>query len=169
MEGFRQDAVFHADGTLAEGPIALAEVQGYTYAAKRGAAETAALLWRFAPAQDLLRQAQALQERFAQVFWCADLRTYSLPWMARNAVPGAYLQCGPLSFFGNCQGRACRTHGPTLMGDEIFSGWGIRTLAASEVRYNPMSYHNGSIWPHDNALTAYGLSRYGLRDSRLRF
>jgi glycogen debranching enzyme len=164
-----KDAVFHADGALADGPIALCEVQGYVYAAKRGAAEIAAMLGETARAQDLLRQAQALQERFTEVFWCAELETYAL------ALDGQKRLCRlRTSNAGHClfSEIATTVHAKrtakTLMGEGIFSGWGIRTLAASEVRYNPMSYHNGSIWPHDNALTAYGLSRYGLRDSVLQ-
>jgi glycogen debranching enzyme len=164
-----KDAVFHADGTLADGPIALCEVQGYVYAAKRGAAETAAMLGDTARARDLLRQAQALQERFTQVFWSAEFATYAL------ALDGQKHLCRvPTSNAGHClfSEIASTEHAErtahTLMGEGIFSGWGIRTLAASEVRYNPMSYHNGSIWPHDNALTAYGLGRYGLRESVLQ-
>jgi glycogen debranching enzyme len=164
-----KDAVFHADGTLADGPIALCEVQGYVYAAKRGAAEIAAMLGGLARAQDLMRQAQALQERFTQVFWCAELATYGL------ALDGQKHLCRVrTSNAGHClfseiasAAHAERT-ARTLMGEEIFSGWGIRTLATPEVQYNPMSYHNGSIWPHDNALTAYGLSRYGLREPVLK-
>jgi glycogen debranching enzyme len=164
-----KDAVFHADGTLSDGPIALCEVQGYVYAAKRGAAEIAAMLGDTARAQDLLHQAQALQARFTEVFWCAELDTYAL------ALDGQKRLCRVrTSNAGHClfseiatTAQAERT-ARTLMGEELFSGWGIRTLAAPELRYNPMSYHNGSIWPHDNALTAYGLSRYGLRESVLQ-
>jgi glycogen debranching enzyme len=164
-----KSAVFHADGTLADGPIALCEVQAYVYAAKRGAAEIAAMLGDTARAQDLQRQAQALQERFTQVFWCAELETYAI------ALDGQKRLCQVrASNAGHClfSEIATTAHAKriahTLMGEGIFSGWGIRTLAASEVQYNPMSYHNGSIWPHDNALTAYGLSRYGLRESALQ-
>jgi glycogen debranching enzyme len=164
-----KDAVFHADGTLAEGPIALCEVQGYVYAAKRGAAETAAVLGDLARAQDLMHQAQTLQERFTQAFWCADLATYAL------ALDGQKRPCrvrasnaGHCLFSEIASGAHAERTARTLMGEELFSGWGIRTLAASEVRYNPMSYHNGSVWPHDNALTAYGLGRYGLRDAVLQ-
>jgi glycogen debranching enzyme len=164
-----KDAVCHADGTLADGPIALCEVQGYVYAAKRGAAEIAAKLGDTALAQDLLRQAQALQGRFAEVFWCAELETYAL------ALDGQKRLCRVrASNAGHClfseiatTAHAERT-AHTLMGKGVFSGWGIRTLAAPEVQYNPMSYHNGSIWPHDNALTAYGFGRYGLRESVLQ-
>jgi glycogen debranching enzyme len=164
-----KDAVFHADGTLANGPIALCEVQGYVYAAKRRAAEMAALFGQTGRAQDLRRQAQALQERFAQTFWCADLATYAL------ALDGHKRPCRVrASNAGHCLFTeiAGPTHAErtahTLMGEDLFSGWGIRTVAASEARYNPMSYHNGSVWPHDNALIAYGLTRYGLREPVLR-
>jgi glycogen debranching enzyme len=164
-----QDAVFHADGTLADGPIALCEVQGYVYAAKRGAAAMAARRGDSGQAHDLLRQAEALQERFAQVFWCADLGTFSL------ALDGQKRLCrvrtsnaGHCLFSEIANVMHAEQIARTLMAEEMFAGWGIRTLAASEVRYNPMSYHNGSIWPHDNALIAYGLSRYGLREPVLR-
>jgi glycogen debranching enzyme len=159
-----KDAVFHADGTLADGPIALCEVQGYVYAGKRRMAEMAAALGDLLRAQDLMRQAQALQERFTQAFWCAELRSYSL------ALDGQKRPCQVrTSNAGHClfSEIASAVHAErtafTLMEDAIFSGWGIRTVAANEVRYNPMSYHNGSVWPHDNALIAYGLSRYGFR------
>ena len=159
-----KDSVFHADGTLADGPIALCEVQGYVYAAKRRAAELAAMLGDSRRAQDLLAQAQTLQERFGQVFWCAELATYIL------ALDGRKRPCRVrTSNAGHCLFTeiASAAHAErlayTLIRDDLFSGWGIRTLAASEVRYNPMSYHNGSVWPHDNALMAYGFSRYGLR------
>jgi glycogen debranching enzyme len=159
-----KDSVFHADGALADGPIALCEVQGYVYAAKRRAAELAAILGDSHRAQDLLAQAQTLQERFRQVFWCAELATYFL------ALDGQKRPCRVrTSNAGHCLFTeiASAAHAEriayTLVREDLFSGWGIRTVAASEVRYNPMSYHNGSVWPHDNALTAYGLSRYGLR------
>jgi glycogen debranching enzyme len=164
-----KDSVFHADGTLADGPIALCEVQGYVYAAKRRAAEMAAMFGDGARAQDLMAQAQTLQERFRQAFWCADLATYSL------ALDGQKRPCRVrTSNAGHCLFTeiASAAHAErmaySLIREDLFSGWGLRTLAASEVRYNPMSYHNGSVWPHDNALTAYGLSRYGLREPVLK-
>lgn len=156
------DAVFHADGTLAEGPIALCEVQGYVYEAKGRAAELAQALGHPERAQDLRRQAQTLKERFDQAFWCEALSMYGL------ALDGRKRLCQVrASNAGHClltgiadPDRARRTAG-MLMGETFFSGWGIRTLAAGEARYNPMSYHNGSVWPHDNALIAAGLARYG--------
>jgi glycogen debranching enzyme len=134
-----RDTVFHGDGTLADGPMALVEVQGYVYAAKRGAAEVAAMLGEVARAQDL-------QERFTQTFWCAELATYSLALdrqkrlcRVRTSNAGHCL-FSEIASAAHAERIAC-----ALMGEELFSGWGIRTVAASEVRYNPMSYHNGSI------------------------
>jgi glycogen debranching enzyme len=164
-----QDAVFHADGTLAEGPIALCEVQGYVYAAKRSAAELAAVLGQRERAAELLHQAQALQDQFERAFWSDELSSYAMaldggkrPCLVRSSNAGHCLFTSIAS-----KERAHRV-GKTLLDKGSFSGWGIRTLDAAERRYNPMSYHNGSVWPHDNALVAYGLSRYGLKEAVLR-
>jgi glycogen debranching enzyme len=163
------DSVFHADGTLAQGPIALCEVQGYIYAAWLAAAELAQVLGDHRQADDLRRRAATLQERFGHVFWCDDLGTYALaldgekrPCRVRTSNPGHCLWTG---IADPERGRHC---GTTLLSDALFTGWGIRTLALGEVRYNPMSYHNGSVWPHDNALAAAGLARYGLRAEAIR-
>jgi len=159
------DSVFHSDGTLAEGPIALCEVQGYVYAAKRSAAKLARVLDHHERARDLTSQARAVREKFERSFWCEDLSTYAL------ALDGQKRPCRVrASNAGHCLFTeiASSEHGKrvaeTLAGDEFFSGWGIRTLASSEIRFNPMSYHNGSIWPHDNALIADGMARYGMKD-----
>jgi glycogen debranching enzyme len=158
------DAIFHADGRMAEGPIALAEVQGYVFAAKRLAARCARRMGESEKAQRLEAQAAKLAERFEAAFWCPEIGTYAL------ALDGAKEPCrvrtsnaGQLLFTGMV--RADRAHQVAngLLGPQFFSGWGIRTVARGEARYNPMSYHNGSIWPHDNALIALGLARYGLK------
>jgi glycogen debranching enzyme len=158
------DSVFHADGSLAEGPIALCEVQGYVYAARRRAAELAAMLGHEERAHQLAQQAQELQEHFEQAFWCEDISTYGLaldgkkrPCRVRTSNAGHCLFTGIAS-----PEHACRV-AEVLVRDDAFSGWGVRTLASTEIRYNPMSYHNGSVWPHDNALLAAGLARYGLK------
>ncbi len=163
------DAIFHADGRLAEGPIALCEVQSYVYGAKRAAADLAALLGHVERAEILRQQARALRDRFEEMFWCEELGTYVLaldgakrPCRVRASNAGHCLMTGIAS-----PERAARV-ARTLLGPDSFSGWGIRTVAAKEARYNPMSYHNGSIWPHDNAMIAYGLSRYGLKVDVLR-
>jgi glycogen debranching enzyme len=160
------DAIFHADGRLAEGYIALAEVQGYVFAGKRLAARCAARLGKFDTAEKLEAEAKLLAERFEQAFWCDDLGTYAL------ALDGDKEPCkvrtsnaGQLLFSGMIRPDRARLVAVDLMRPDFFSGWGIRTVARGEARYNPMSYHDGSIWPHDNALIALGLARYGLKHS----
>src|SRR4029077_6357262 len=116
-------------------------------------------------ASQLLAQAEALRQRFEEVFWCEDLSTYAL------ALDGKKRPCrvrtsnaGQCLFTGIVGPERAKRVAQTLLSEDSFSGWGIRTVAASEARYNPMSYHNGSIWPHDNALIAHGFTRYGLQD-----
>jgi glycogen debranching enzyme len=157
-----RDSIMHADGSLAEGPIALCEVQGYVYAAKRGLARVARRLGRPERADELDGQAETLKASFARAFWCDELGTYAL------ALDGKKQPCrvrssnaGHALFTGIAQPEHAAAVASTLLSDEHFSGWGVRTLAATEQRYNPMSYHNGSVWPHDNALIALGLARYG--------
>ena len=161
-----QDAIFHADGRLAEGPIALAEVQGYVYSAKLLAARCAKRLGRMQDAHRLKAEADLLAERFDAAFWCPDLGTYAL------ALDGKKQPCrvrssnaGQVLFTGIARPERALEVGDGLLRPNFFSGWGIRTIANTEARYNPMSYHNGSIWPHDNALIALGLARYGLKRS----
>ena len=157
------DSVFHEDGSLAEPPIALCEVQAYVYAARVAAARLARALGLVERADGLERSASTLRDRFEEAFWCEDLGTYAL------ALDGRKRQCRVLSSnAAHClfAGIASREHAvataEVLTEDRMFTGWGIRTIAAGTVRYNPMSYHNGSIWPHDNALAAAGFARYGL-------
>jgi glycogen debranching enzyme len=160
------DAIFHADGRLAEGYIALAEVQGYVFAAKRMAARCAWRLGRREIAQQLEVEAFSLAERFEEAFWCEELGTYAL------ALDGDKQQCkvrssnaGHLLFSGLVREDRARKVAADLLRPHFFTGWGIRTIAVGEARFNPMSYHNGSIWPHDNAMIALGLARYGLKHS----
>lgn len=156
------DAIFHADGTLAEPPIALAEVQGYAYAAKHHAADLAELLGEQRLARQWRNDAEKLHAHFEKAFWCEDLGTYAIaldgqkrPCRVRSSNAGHLLLTG----------MARREHAvrvaELLTSTSGFSGWGIRTIADGEVGYNPMSYHNGSVWPHDNALIAMGFARYG--------
>jgi glycogen debranching enzyme len=161
-----QDAIFHADGRLAEGPIALAEVQGYVYSAKLLAARCAKRLGRMQDARRLKAEADLLAERFDAAFWCPDIGTYAI------ALDGKKQPCrvrssnaGQVLFTGIARPERALEVGDGLLRPNFFSGWGIRTIANTEARYNPMSYHNGSIWPHDNALIALGLARYGLKRS----
>src|SRR5213082_2752266 len=161
-----QDSVFHSDGTLAEAPIALCEVQSYVYAAKLAASDLALLLGDSTAAQELKKQAESLRHRFEEIFWCEELSTYAL------ALDGSKRPCRVrTSNAGHClfAGIATEDHAQrvasTLTDETFLSGWGIRTVASSEARYNPMSYHNGSIWPHDNSLIAAGFARYGFKGS----
>ena len=157
-----QDSVFHRDGRYAEGPIALCEVQAYVYGAKRHAATLAGVLGLKELSDRLQSQAESLREKFEAKFWCEELSVYAL------ALDGAKQPCrvvssnsGQVLLTGIAEpGRALRV-AQTLLGPSCFSGWGIRTLGLSEPHYNPMSYHNGSVWPHDNGLIALGLARYG--------
>ncbi|HEX3756562.1 MAG TPA: amylo-alpha-1,6-glucosidase [Rhizomicrobium sp.] len=159
-----QDAVFHANGALATGPIALCEVQGYVYAAKKGAADMAAALGDAAAARRLNKAAEDLRAAFEARFWCEELEVYAIaldgdkhPCRVRTSNAGQVLMSGIAS-----PERAERI-ASCFLTPEMFSGWGVRTVASDAPRYNPMSYHNGSVWPHDNALIALGFGRYGLK------
>jgi glycogen debranching enzyme len=163
------DSVFHADGTLAPPPIALCEVQAYAYAAWRGAASLAAMRGDHDTAEQFSQRAHALRARFEDVFWIDELGTYAL------AIDGDRRPCrvrtsnaGHTMLWGIADSGRARRLADTLLSDASFSGWGVRTVAAEAVRYNPMAYHNGSVWPHDNALIAAGLSRYALPAAALR-
>jgi glycogen debranching enzyme len=156
------DAIFHADGRLAEGPIALAEVQGYVYCAKHMAARCAERLGHGKQARHLKAQADELAQRFDASFWCPELGTYAM------ALDGKKQRCqvrssnaGQVLFTGIARPDRAAEVADLLLRPQFFTGWGIRTIANTEARYNPMSYHNGSVWPHDNALIALGLARYG--------
>jgi glycogen debranching enzyme len=159
------DSVFHADGTMAEPPIALCEVQGYVYAARHAAALIARALGKEREAKHQEHAAEKLQAAFEQKFWSERLGSYVL------ALDGHKRPCevvasnaGHALYAGIAAPERARRTAETLLAESSHSGWGIRTLAASEVRYNPMSYHNGSVWPHDNAIVAAGFSRYGMRE-----
>lgn len=163
------DSIFHADGAMAKGPIALCEVQGYVYAAKRGASKLANLLGEGDLAARLTADAEKLQKKFDEAFWCEEIGTYAL------ALDGAKRPCavrssntGHALFTGIALPERAAQVAAQLLCNDGFNGWGIRTIAKGEARYNPMSYHNGSIWPHDNAICAMGLARYGLKDEAAR-
>jgi glycogen debranching enzyme len=163
------DSIFHADGRLAPGPIALCEVQGYAYAARAGAAAIAARLGMADRSVELAGQADRLREAFDAAFWDEELGTYVL------ALDGKKRPCrvrasnaGYALFTGIARPERAASVAGVLLSDAGFSGWGIRTVAAGEARYNPMSYHNGSIWPHDSAIVARGLARYGFHDEAVR-
>jgi glycogen debranching enzyme len=163
------DSVFHADGALARGPIALVEVQGYVFAARHAAARIARRLGHLERARVLEQQAGALSHAIERAFWSDELGTYALaldgekrPCLVRTSNAGHLLACGAA---GTQRAKAVAA---VLLGGDMFSGWGVRTLALSAARYNPMSYHNGSVWPHDNALIGMGMARYGLHAEAAR-
>jgi glycogen debranching enzyme len=163
------DAIFHADGQLAQGPFALCEVQGYVYGAKLGAARIARSLGEMPRAIALVEAAQALQARFNSAFWCDDIETFALaldatkqPCRVRTSNPGHCL------YSGIAHAERARQIIAGFGDEQEFSGWGVRTVAESELRFNPMAYHNGAIWPHDNALCAAGAARYDDKAFALR-
>ncbi|MGE0868464.1 MAG: glycogen debranching N-terminal domain-containing protein [Kofleriaceae bacterium] len=163
------DSVSHCDGTLAEPPIALCEAQGYVYAARRAAAELARVLGHGERAGQLDAAADRLREQFDAAFWSPELGTYYL------ALDGDKRPCavrasnaGHALFTGIAKPERVRQVCDALLSPHSFSGWGIRTLDDREARYNPMSYHNGSVWPHDNAMAALGMARYGYKDAALK-
>ena len=158
------DSVFHADGRLAEGPIALVEVQAYVYAARRAAAYCARALGMDERAAALETKAERLRQRFEEAFWCDDMGFYAIaldgakqPCRVRTSNPGHALYTGIVA------PERGQTVAAALLDTNFYSGWGIRTVARGEARYNPMSYHNGSVWPHDNAMLAQGLAKYGAK------
>lgn len=159
------DAIFHEDGSDVKGPIALCEVQGYVYLAKVEGAKMAALVGRHDLANDLRWQAERLKECFDLAFWQDDLGTFAL------ALDGNKKPCrvktsnaGQCLFTGIVKEERLARLAETLLAPESFSGWGVRTVATDAARYNPMSYHNGSVWPHDVSLIAWGLSKYGFQE-----
>ena len=160
-----QDSVFHADGSMAEPPIALCEVQAYVYDARLRAAAMADALGHASTGDALRVSAERLRVAFEDRFWCEKESTYAL------ALDGQKRPCcvrtsnaGHCLFAGIASPARARRIAEQLIGPEMFSGWGVRTLSSVETRYNPMSYHNGSVWPHDNGIVAAGLSRYGFDD-----
>jgi glycogen debranching enzyme len=163
------DAIFRDDGSLVEGRVALAEVQGYVFAAKLAAARCAQRMDLPKRAAELEQQAAELATRFEAAFWCEELGSYAL------ALDGDKKPCrvltsnaGQVLFSGIASPERAARVTAQLLGPQSFSGWGVRTVAKGAPRYNPMSYHNGSVWPHDNALIVLGFARYGLKTAVAR-
>jgi glycogen debranching enzyme len=158
------DSVMYKDGKLCEPPIALCEVQGYVYGAKKWAAELADALDDKELSNKLSEEAAVLKANFNKDFWDDELKCFVLA-LDGNKKPCRVVSsnAGHCLFTGIVDDDKVKELSATLLNEDMFSGWGIRTLSAKEVRYNPISYHNGSIWPHDNALIAYGMAKYQLR------
>lgn len=159
------DSIVHAEGTLARPPIALVEVQGYVYAARRGLAPILEALGEADRAAQLRRQANSIRRRFSRDFWLPDQRFYALaldgdsrPCASVTSNPGHALWTGIIP----------RERAPMvaerLLSNDMFSGWGIRTLSTTSLRFNPIGYHLGTVWPHDNAIAAMGLKKYGFEE-----
>jgi len=163
------DSVSHADGRLAEGPIALCEVQAYAFAALRAVATIAAAVGQHQQADAFRSRAEQLRRQFYDCFWRPELEGFALaldgdkqPCLVRSSNAGHCL------FAGIASAEQATSLARSLLGPALFNGFGVRTLDEREARYNPMSYHNGSVWPHDNSLIALGLARYGFKDEVLR-
>ncbi|MDQ0989181.1 glycogen debranching N-terminal domain-containing protein [Streptomyces sp. V3I7] len=162
-------AVCFRDGTPAQGPIAVAEAQGYAYDALLRTARLAREVWDDASFADRLEKAaQELRSRFHEEFWMPDagFPALALDGLGRQ-VDALASDAGHLLWSGILHREAGRAVGRRLLEPDFFSGWGIRTLAAGQAPYHPLSYHRGSIWPHDNAVIVLGLARYGLPEEAL--
>ncbi len=167
VQGWKDSAtsVIHPDATIAEPPIALAEVQGYVYDAKRRIADLCYLLDLRILGDRLAREADELKEAFNAAFWDEDMQFYvealdrhKRPVRTKTSNPGHCLWSGIVP-----PDRA-RIMARSLLAEDMFSGWGIRTIASSSPVYNPLSYHNGTVWPHDTSLVAKGLADSGFKD-----
>lgn len=163
------DSIMHENNQLADPPIALCEVQSYVYGAKVHAGKLALRLGHRDLPLKWANEAAVLKKNFNERFWDEELSSFVL------ALDGYKKPCrvkssnaGHCLFTGIADNDKAVRLADTLLDSDMFSGWGVRTLSSSSGRYNPMSYHNGSIWPHDNALIAFGLSKYGLQKHVLK-
>lgn len=163
------DSMSHRDGRLAEPPLAVSEVQGYAYAAYREAAKLYQALGEEGPAERLRLKAEELFALIQERFWLPHLGTYALA-LDRHKEPLRVKasNASHLLWAGAVARERVGELVNTLFSPELWSGWGLRTLGTGEARYNPLSYHNGSVWPHDTALFAGGLFRYGLTEEGRR-
>jgi glycogen debranching enzyme len=157
------NSILFSDGRLAEGPIATCEIQGYVYDAKRRAARLAREVWgdeRLAERLDV--EADELRRRFHEAFWIPDRAFYALALDGdKRQVDSLTSNIGHLLWSGIVDDEEAEALARHLMGEALYSGWGVRTMAVGEAGYNPIEYHNGTVWPHDNSLIAVGLRRYG--------
>ncbi len=164
------NAILFADGRLADPPIAMCEVQGYAYDARIRAARLARVSWHDPELADRLeRDATSLKERFDRDFWLEERGHYALA-LDRDKRPVDALtsNVGHLLWSGIVAPGRAATVRDRLMAPDMFSGWGIRTMSSRDAGYNPIEYHNGTVWPHDTAIVAEGLRRYGFRDDANR-
>ena len=157
------NSIVHADGTLATLPRATCEIQGYVYDAKRGCARLAREVWDDELLAERLEcEAATLAHRFNRDFWLAERGFYALALDGdKRPVDSLTSNIGQLLWSGIVEADKVTSVVAHLMGEALFSGWGVRTMAKGEGAYNPIGYHNGTVWPHDNSLIAAGLRRYG--------
>jgi glycogen debranching enzyme len=157
------NSIAFADGRIAHGPIATCEIQGYVYDAKQRAARLARQVWNDpALAERLKAEAAALRERFLADFWMPERSCFALALDGeKRQVDSLTSNVGHLLWSGIVDDSRADAVAAHLMDRPLYSGWGVRTMAGTETAYNPVEYHNGTVWPHDNSLIAAGLRRYG--------
>ncbi|HEV3473450.1 MAG TPA: glycogen debranching N-terminal domain-containing protein, partial [Actinomycetota bacterium] len=161
-----EDCIVHRDGSLAAGPIALVEVQGYVFMAKRAIADVYRALGSPDTAAALAAQSETLRRSFDDAFWVPDESTYALALDgSKRCVASVTSNAGHCLYAGIVPAERAGMVVERLLAHDMFSGWGIRTLSSSSPAFNPMSYHNGSVWPHDNAVVAAGFKRYGFHEA----
>ncbi len=164
-----RDSISFADGKLAPPPIALCEVQGYVYDAKRKMADLYKVLGNTAKADELTLQAERLKKQFNEAFWMPEKRFFAVALdQHKHKVDSITSNPGHCLWSGIIDEGKAPLVVKRLMEPDMFSGWGIRTLSTEMVRYNPLSYHNGSVWPHDNSLIAAGMAQYGFHNEAKR-
>jgi glycogen debranching enzyme len=161
------NSILYADGRLADGPVAVCEIQGYVYDAKRRSARLAREAWDDPELADRLEaEAEALRARFLQDFWMPGRECPALALdRDKHHVDSLCSNIGHLLWSGIVDDARAETIAGHLMDEALYSGWGVRTMASTEGGYNPVEYHNGTVWPHDNSLIAAGLARYGHHDA----
>jgi glycogen debranching enzyme len=158
------DAVMHSDGTLAKHPIALAEVQGYVYMAKKRMSTLYDRLGRSREAGKLNKDAEKLKKEFNDKFWMLDKKFFAMALDSNGACDVISSNPGHCMWSGIVDEKYAKYLAERLFEEDMFTGWGVRTLSSNELRYNPLGYHIGTVWPHDNSLIAMGLKKYNLYD-----
>jgi len=161
------DSIQFADGTLARGPIATCEIQGYVYDARRRSARLSREVWGDeALAERLEGQAAEMRERFRRDFWMPERSCHALALDGdKRQVDSLSSNIGHLLWSGLLDESEAAATAERLLEEQLYSGWGVRTLGAREAGYNPLGYHTGTVWPHENSLIAAGLARYGHREA----
>jgi glycogen debranching enzyme len=155
------DSISHSDGTLAKHPIAVAEVQGYVYMAKKGLVPLLRQLGRINDAARLEKEARELKERFNREFWMKDKQFFAQALDAEGVCDVISSNPAQCLWTGIIDQKYVKHLVDRIFRDDMFTEWGIRTMSSKEHRYNPLGYHNGTVWPHDNAIIAMGLRKYG--------